>query len=121
MFQYETIERFRKEIPFTASAFLSITKTETHESVGLLLAFSESAKQQPGVHHGMAKKFKTLAEVEAEHILEVLTHCQWNKSHASEILGVARSTLVRKLQQLEKGGYDVHHRGRGGIPRGRRG
>lgn len=67
----------------------------------------------------MAKKFKTLAEVEAEHILNVLGQCYWNKSHAADKLGIARSTLVRKIQLLEKNGYNVRHRARGGVRRNR--
>lgn len=58
--------------------------------------------------------------MEAEYILDVLAHHNWNKSHASEVLGIARSTLVRKIQQLQKKGYEIRHRGRGGIPRNRR-
>lgn len=68
----------------------------------------------------MARRFKTLAEVEADHILDVLAHHNWNKSHASEVLGIARSTLVRKIQNLQKQGYEIRHRNRGGIPRSRR-
>ncbi len=44
---------------------------------------------------------RTLAEVEAEHISNVLTAVSGNKSKASEILGINRKTLRLKLQKLK--------------------
>ena len=43
-----------------------------------------------------------LAEIERRHILQTLEHTAWNKSKASEILGIERSTLDRKIK-----GYDL--------------
>ena len=41
--------------------------------------------------------FKSLKEVEKEHILHVLKWCDNNKTKASEILGITRKTLGQKL------------------------
>jgi len=41
---------------------------------------------------------KSLAEIEAEHIRNVLTSVDWNKSQASKILGIDRKTLREKLK-----------------------
>lgn len=41
----------------------------------------------------------SLGEIEREHILATLDHTDWNKSRASQILGIERSTLDRKLKR----------------------
>ncbi len=41
----------------------------------------------------------SMADVEQEHILATLEHTGWNKSKASQILGIERSTLDRKLKR----------------------
>lgn len=41
----------------------------------------------------------SLEQLEREHILETLEQTGWNKSHASQILGIERSTLDRKLKR----------------------
>jgi Nif-specific regulatory protein len=43
----------------------------------------------------------SLEEVEKRHISETLRHTDWNKSKASEILGIERSTLDRKIKSFE--------------------
>ena len=45
--------------------------------------------------------FRTLAEVEREHILRVLDACGGSQSEAARVLGVARNTLWRKLRSPE--------------------
>ena len=46
-----------------------------------------------------SKGFKTLRQLELTYIKEVLDACDGNRSKASEILGVAPSTIWRKLQE----------------------
>ncbi|MDA1232496.1 MAG: helix-turn-helix domain-containing protein, partial [Planctomycetota bacterium] len=41
----------------------------------------------------------SMADIEQEHILATLEHTGWNKSKASQILGIERSTLDRKLKR----------------------
>ncbi len=45
---------------------------------------------------------RTLEEVEAEHIRDVLAHVGGNKSRAAEILGIDRKTLRAKLKRVEQ-------------------
>jgi len=53
-----------------------------------------SIRQKVGLH-------RTLAEVEREHIREVLASVGNNKTRAAEILGIDRKTLRNKLKQFE--------------------
>jgi len=46
---------------------------------------------------------RTLAEVEAEYIRNVLASVNGNKTHAAQILGIDRKTLREKLKGLERG------------------
>lgn len=46
---------------------------------------------------------RTLAEVEAEHIQNVLTSVGGNKSRAAEILGIDRKTLRERLKRIRQG------------------
>ena len=41
---------------------------------------------------------KTVAEVEQELIIETLTHCLGNRTHAANILGISIRTLRNKLK-----------------------
>jgi len=44
---------------------------------------------------------RPLAEVESDHILAVVRHCNGNRSKAAQLLGIGRNTLWRKLAALE--------------------
>jgi two-component system response regulator AtoC len=48
------------------------------------------------------KKFMTLAELEKQHILEVMEAVGGNKSKATELLGISRTALWRKLKTYEE-------------------
>ncbi|MBF0119342.1 MAG: sigma-54-dependent Fis family transcriptional regulator [Desulfobacterales bacterium] len=48
------------------------------------------------------QNLKTLEEMESEYIQWVLEHVDYKKSKASEILGIDRASLYRKLKRLEK-------------------
>ena len=43
----------------------------------------------------------TMAQAEKEIILATIAHCGGNKSKAAEVLGLARKTLHRKLQEYQ--------------------
>lgn len=47
----------------------------------------------------------SLADVEAQHIVKVLSHCANNKTQAAQILGITRKTVERKTTELLKGQY----------------
>lgn len=43
--------------------------------------------------------YKTIDQAEIEYIVKILGRVDWNKSKASKILGIERSTLDRKLKR----------------------
>ncbi|HVY83787.1 MAG TPA: sigma-54 dependent transcriptional regulator [Caulobacterales bacterium] len=50
---------------------------------------------------------RTVAEVEQDLILETLTHCLGNRTHAAHILGISIRTLRNKLKLYSDGGVAV--------------
>ncbi|MEJ0022170.1 MAG: helix-turn-helix domain-containing protein [Alphaproteobacteria bacterium] len=50
---------------------------------------------------------RTVAEVEQGLILETLTHCLGNRTHAANILGISIRTLRNKLKQYSDEGVAV--------------
>jgi len=49
-----------------------------------------------------ARKFLSLAEMEKHYILEVLEATGGNKSKTTELLGISRAALWRKLKQFKE-------------------
>jgi two-component system response regulator AtoC len=56
--------------------------------------------RQPQDPYPASFQLKSLSEIEAQHIAQVLEHCQWNISRAARILGITRPTLRRKIKSL---------------------
>jgi len=54
----------------------------------------------PAPDHGDSLRMPTLAQIEAEHIAEVLRITAGNKSRAARILGISRQGLIEKLRRL---------------------
>jgi DNA-binding NtrC family response regulator len=50
---------------------------------------------------------RTVADVERDLIMETLTHCLGNRTHAAGILGISIRTLRNKLQQYKQEGLNV--------------
>jgi len=48
--------------------------------------------------------FRTLREIEDEYIVEVLDHCEGNKSQTARILGLSRQGLLDRLKRLKDSG-----------------
>ena len=44
-----------------------------------------------------------ISDMERTHILEAIARAGGNKAEAARLLGIARSTLLRKLQQFKEG------------------
>ncbi len=55
----------------------------------------------PSQDHSSAPSPMSLAKAEALHIQRVLVYCAGNRTRAAQILGIARSTLVRKIADLK--------------------
>jgi len=60
---------------------------------------------------------RTVADVERDLILETLTHCLGNRTHAANILGISIRTLRNKLKQYGDEGSPVPAPGEGGEQR----
>jgi DNA-binding NtrC family response regulator len=56
---------------------------------------------------------KTVAEVERDLILDTLSHCFGNRTHAANILGISIRTLRNKLKQYNEEGFPVPQPGDG--------
>ena len=54
----------------------------------------------------------TIADVERHLILDTLTYCLGNRTHAARILGISIRTLRNKLGDYEREGFDVAEPGR---------
>jgi two-component system response regulator HydG len=63
-----------------------------------LLAFRSDAGSAPVLEPGASAPFRSLADVEREHILRVLDACSGSQVEAARLLGVGRNTLWRKLR-----------------------
>jgi DNA-binding NtrC family response regulator len=61
--------------------------------------FSESSVSAEATRPGPEGDRKSLESMERDHILRVLKETDYNKSRASEILGIDRATLYRKAQK----------------------
>ncbi|MEA3332945.1 MAG: helix-turn-helix domain-containing protein [Pseudomonadota bacterium] len=57
--------------------------------------------RQPQPPQSTASQLKSLSEIEAQHITQVLDYCQWNISQAARIQGIARPTLRNKIKSLK--------------------
>jgi two-component system response regulator HydG len=75
----------------------------------------------PEIRDGARRRPKeetTLAGLERQHIMRVLSAEDGNRTRAAEVLGVSRSTLLRKLAEIRAGG--APRRGCPGVPGGAR-
>ena len=67
----------------------------------LLLSNLATASESQMDMRGVVKRYvpESLADIERRHIAETLRATDWNKSRASQILGIERSTLDRKIKK----------------------
>ena len=65
-------------------------------------AATQSASTQSGAMIG-----RTVAEVEQDLILDTLTHCLGNRTHAANILGISIRTLRNKLKAYSEAGVEI--------------
>ncbi|MCC7015720.1 MAG: sigma-54-dependent Fis family transcriptional regulator [Rhodospirillales bacterium] len=69
-----------------------------------------------GSGNGAALVGRTVADVERELIIDTLTHCLGNRTHAANILGISIRTLRNKLKQYSEEGFTVPHPREGERP-----
>lgn len=61
--------------------------------------FTETPRKTDITQNGVTALSHSLEDMEKEHILKVLREVDYNKSRASEVLGIDRATLYRKAQK----------------------
>lgn len=71
----------------------------TRDSTGLAIEAAQAAARN--------LVGRTVAEVEQDLILETLTHCLGNRTHAAHILGISIRTLRNKLKQYSDDGLRI--------------
>ena len=63
----------------------------------------EAIRAAVGTQQRRGQKRLTLAQLEADYILETLAATRGNKSEAARLLGISRKNLYEKLARYEKG------------------
>nr|MBC8490007.1 sigma-54-dependent Fis family transcriptional regulator [Bacteroidota bacterium] len=81
-----------RELENVIQRLVAMTDSEVIEAADLPSIMRFSAFRKTGLN-------RTLAEVEAEHISNVLTAMDGNKTKAAELLGIDRKTLREKLKR----------------------
>ncbi len=66
-----------------------------------LSRLNRKANPAPTAQGGEEWRPRPIADIEREHIMATLSHTSWNKSKASQMLGIERSTLDRKLKRYQ--------------------
>jgi DNA-binding NtrC family response regulator len=84
-----------RELENVIQRLVVMTEGDLIEAPDLPSLMRFSALQKMGLN-------RTLAEVEAEYIRNVLASAEGNKTRAAEILGIDRKTLREKLNRIEK-------------------
>jgi two-component system response regulator AtoC len=68
----------------------------------MLVPSARAKRSEAAAESGPGGAVKTLAEVEREHIINVLKAAEGNKSQAARLLGMSRQGLLEKLKRMEE-------------------
>jgi DNA-binding NtrC family response regulator len=82
-----------RELENVVQRAVLLAKSEEIEPENLLINIIKVRDQDPGL------KFLSLEEIEKQHIGRVLEFTAWNKTRASQILGINRKTLLEKRKK----------------------
>jgi len=90
-----------RELQNTIERTVILCRNEMVRASDIQLSSLGSRASAPATERISSGEYRELsmADVEQEHILATLEHTGWNKSKASQILGIERSTLDRKLKR----------------------
>ncbi len=89
-----------RELQNTIERTVILCRNEIVRANDIQLSTLSSRLSKSDVFHKPQDAYSetSLADVQRDHILATLKHTDWNKSRASQILGIERSTLDRKLK-----------------------
>jgi len=96
MSQEDEIEATAVHLTGQKAAPVTTTVKETAQAVVEKASAEDSAPASGG---GQVMVGRTVADVERELILNTLTHCLGNRTHAANILGISIRTLRNKLKE----------------------
>ena len=90
-----------RELQNTIERTVILCRNEVVRASDIQLSSLANRQSAPAADRAASGEYRELsmADVEQEHILTTLEHTGWNKSKASQILGIERSTLDRKLKR----------------------
>lgn len=90
-----------RELQNTIERTVILCRNELVRATDIQLSSLGSRASAPASERNPTGEYReiSMADVEQEHILATLEHTGWNKSKASQILGIERSTLDRKLKR----------------------
>ena len=90
-----------RELQNTIERTVILCRNEVVRASDIQLSSLAHRPSAPAADRTVTGEYRELsmADVEQEHILATLEHTGWNKSKASQILGIERSTLDRKLKR----------------------
>ena len=90
-----------RELQNTIERTVILCRNELVRATDIQLSSLGSRASAPAMDRSEMGEYRELsmADVEEEHILATLEYTGWNKSKASQILGIERSTLDRKLKR----------------------
>jgi Fis family transcriptional regulator, factor for inversion stimulation protein len=64
-------------------------------------------QEKAGAAMAVSKVGRTLADIEREHILDTLIHCEGNRTYAANILDISVRGLRNKLSLYSRAGWTV--------------
>ena len=109
-----------RELENTMHRAILLASGQEIDTDAIMLTDPQGAKNGPlatatNSGDGQSMVGRTVAEVERDLIIDTLTHCLGNRTHAANILGISIRTLRNKLKLYGDQGFTVPNPGEAGI------